>query len=55
MAYDLGITIFKEFMTVKNDRLTNAKDYVKNDMYDENLRMIVKGTLLEGEVPIGID
>ena len=55
MAYDSGIGIFKGSMTIKNDRRRNAEDYVENEMYDENLRMIVKATLLEGGAPIGIN
>ena len=54
MAYDLGIFIYKEYMQIKNDRRQNATDYVQNDQYDKILRDIVRGTLLEGEAPLGI-
>ena len=41
-------------MQMKNDRFTNATDYFWNTDYDQNLRHIVRGTLLEPERPIGI-
>jgi len=44
-----------DFITIKNDRSRNAKDYIQNDYYDKSLRNIVRDTLLEGEAPIGID
>ena len=39
---------------MKNDRFTNAKDYFKNLDYDQHLRNIVRGTLLEPKTPMGI-
>ena len=41
-------------MIVKNDRMTNARDYFKNVQYDKHLRHIVRGILLEPEAPMGI-
>jgi len=54
MAYDLGIHIYSEFMLVKNDRRTNAKDYFRNTDYNQHLRHIVRGTLMEPAAPMGI-
>ena len=54
MAYDLGIFIYKDFMNLKNDRIQNASDYILNNQYDQSLRDIVRGTLLNGEEPLGV-
>jgi len=39
---------------VKNDRMINAREYFRNCDYNEHLRHIVRGTLLEPAAPMGI-